>query len=98
MWQSTVAYAPAPGPAASRQTGPPALPAWFAPGGPGNPVSRDNPTVIPGAPLPGYAEFAGATTTTTAAAESAANTAATLTSLPGKCTSLCLSLSHSAPA
>ncbi len=74
--QSTAADAPAPAPSASRQTGPPALPSWFAPGGPGNPVSSDNPTVLPGAPLPGYYGTGFAEPATVAA--SVSNAAATL--------------------
>ncbi|EIE25238.1 hypothetical protein COCSUDRAFT_46649 [Coccomyxa subellipsoidea C-169] len=75
--QDTASRAPAPSPSAGRL---PALPSWFAPGGPGNPVSRDNPSVIPGAPLPGYADtgFVEPAATT----ESVSNSAATLTSLP----------------
>lgn len=79
--QSMASEAPAPSPSASRRSGAPAIPSWFAPGGPGNPVSRDNPTVLPGAPLPGYADTGFVEPAT--ASNSVSNTADTLTSLPG---------------
>lgn len=72
--QGAIGAAPAPAPAAasSSRTGVPALPGWFAPGGPGNPVGAANPTLLPGAPIPGYTTPAG-------------RTAATRMAMPGDC-------------
>ncbi|CAL5222579.1 g4968 [Coccomyxa viridis] len=53
-WLQAQSSAPAPAP--SSRSGPPPLPGWFAPGGPGNPVGLANPTLRRGADtIPGYA-------------------------------------------